>query len=377
MIAVDIEQQLGTFRLSVQFRADVPIVGLFGRSGSGKTSVINAIAGITRPARGSIHINGMCLFDSARGVDLAPEARRIAYVFQDSLLFPHLDVRTNLLYGHRLRAPDERFIALDKVVDLLGLDALLERRTNALSGGERQRVAIGRALLAQPRILLLDEPLASLDVSRKAEILAYIERLRDELHIPMVYVSHSVAEITRLTDTTVILADGKCLAVGATEDVMSRADLKPATGRDEAGTLIETHVAAHEDDEALTKLSFDGGTLVVPRLDAAIGERVRVRVRARDVSVALTRPADISILNILPGRIVAIDNGSGPFVDVRIAVGNAGTAGTGSTGGTGVTTTLIARITRRSLHALALQPGRELFALIKAVSFDQRSVGFA
>ena len=362
MIAVDIEQQLGTFRLSVQFRADVPIVGLFGRSGSGKTSVINAIAGITTPERGSIHINDMCLFDSTRGIDLAPEARRIAYVFQDSLLFPHLDVRTNLLYGHRLRAADERFIALDKVVDLLGLDALLERRTNALSGGEKQRVAIGRALLAQPRIMLLDEPLASLDASRKAEILAYIERLRDELHIPMVYVSHSVAEITRLTDTAVILSEGKCLAAGATEDVMGRADLKPATGRDEAGALVETHVAAHEDADGLTKLSFDGGTLVVPRLDSAIGERVRVRIRARDVSVALTRPADISILNILPGRVVAVDNGNGPTVDVGIAVGS---------------TTLIARITRRSLHALRLEVGRELFALVKTVSFDQRSVGFA
>jgi molybdate transport system ATP-binding protein len=364
MIAVDIEQRLGTFRLSVKFRADVPIVGLFGRSGSGKTSVINAIAGISRPERGSIHINDMCLFDSAHGIDLPPEARRIAYVFQDSLLFPHLDVRTNLLYGHRLRAPDERFIAPDKVIALLGLDTLLDRRTNALSGGEKQRVAIGRALLAQPRILLLDEPLASLDTPRKSEILAYIERLRDELHIPMVYVSHSVAEITRLTDTTVILADGKCLAFGSTEDVMSRADLKPATGRDEAGTLVETHVAAHDAAESLTMLAFDGITLAVPQLDATAGERVRVRIRARDVSVALVRPADISILNILPGRIVAIENGDGPFVDVRIAVG------TGAT-------TLIARITRRSLHALALQPGRELFALVKAVSFDQRSVGFA
>ena len=174
-------------------------------------------------------MNGVSLFDGVGRVDLPPEKRRVGYVFQEALLFPHLNVESNLLYGQRLRTPDETFISLAKVVDLLGLGALLRRAPGTLSGGERQRVAIGRALLAQPRILLMDEPLASLDGSRKAEILDYVERLRDELRIPILYVSHSVAEITRLADTVVVLANGRCLAAGDVDDVMSRADLKPPT----------------------------------------------------------------------------------------------------------------------------------------------------
>ena len=246
MIDVDIEQQLGTFHLAVKFAAEAPIVGLFGRSGSGKSSVINAIAGITRPARGSIRINDVFLFDAARRIDLRPEERRIGYVFQDALLFPHMDVEANLLYGQRRRSPADRFIDEARVVDLLGLGTLLRRKPKALSGGEKQRVAIGRALLAQPRILLMDEPLAALDIPRKTEILDYIERLRDELNIPIVYVSHSVTEITRLADTVVVLSDGKCLAVGDVDEVMGRFDLKPATGRYEAGSVLDARVAAQD-----------------------------------------------------------------------------------------------------------------------------------
>src|SRR5208283_2452620 len=236
MIDVDIEQRLGAFHLAVKFAAEAPIVGLFGRSGSGKTSVINAIAGITRPLRGSICINDLFLFDAAEGINLPPEERRIGFVFQDALLFPHMDVESNLLYGQRLRPAKDRFIDKARVVELLGLGGLLHRRPEALSGGEKQRVAIGRALLAQPRILLMDEPLAALDVPRKAQILEYVERLRDELNIPIVYVTHAVTEITRLADTVVVLSDGKCLAVGDVDDVMGRLDLKPATGRYEAGS---------------------------------------------------------------------------------------------------------------------------------------------
>ncbi len=362
MIDVDIEQQLGEFHLAVTFSADAPIVGLFGRSGAGKTSVINAIAGIGKPRRGLIRINDAVLFDSAHGIDLPPEERRIGYVFQDALLFPHLDVESNLLYGQRLRAPSDRFIEEKRVVELLGLSALLRRKPRTLSGGEKQRVAIGRALLAQPRILLMDEPLAALDVPRKTEILDYIERLRDELDIPIVYVSHSVPEIARLADTVVVLSDGKCLAVGDVEEVMGRLDLKPATGRYEAGSLLDTHIAAHDAEHQLTTLAFDGGELFVPHLDAAIGERVRARIRARDVSLALRKPAEISILNILSGHVTSMDDESGPIVDVQLAVGTA---------------TLTARITRRSVRQLGIHVGQDLYALVKAVSFDQRSVGYA
>jgi molybdate transport system ATP-binding protein len=361
MIDVDIEQLRGAFHLDVRFSADAPIVGLFGRSGSGKTSVVNAIAGIGTPSRGTIRINDDVLFDSARGIDLRPEDRRVGYVFQDALLFPHLDVEANLLYGQRRRPVSERFIGEQRVVELLGLQGFLRRKPATLSGGEKQRVAIGRALLAQPRILLMDEPLAALDVPRKIEILDYVERLRDELSIPIVYVSHSVAEITRLADLIVVLSDGKCLAVGDVDEVMGRPDLRPATGRYEAGALIDARVEAHDAGQQLTRLAFDGGELTVPQLDAAVGERVRARIRARDVSIALRRPEEISILNILPGRIASIDNGAGSVADVSVGVGS---------------TTIYARITRHSLSQLDLHVGQSVFALVKAVSFDQRSVGY-
>jgi molybdate transport system ATP-binding protein len=220
MIDVDIAQRLGRFALDVKFSVDAPVVGLFGASGSGKTSVVNAIAGIGKPHRGTIRVNGDVLFDSVKGIDVRPEHRRVGYVFQDALLFPHLDVKGNLTYGLRLREVAERVIEEQHVVDLLGLAPLLSRRPRTLSGGEKQRVAIGRALLAQPRILLMDEPLASLDMPRKMEILDYIERLRDDLRIPIVYVSHSASEIARVANTVVVLADGKCAAVGNVRDVL-------------------------------------------------------------------------------------------------------------------------------------------------------------
>jgi molybdate transport system ATP-binding protein len=362
MIDVDIEQQLGAFHLAVKFSADAPIVGLFGRSGAGKTSVINAIAGITRPARGHIRINDVYLFDGAKGINRPPEERRIGYVFQDALLFPHMDVAANLLYGQRLRLPEDRFIAKARVVELLGLGPLLGRKPRMLSGGEKQRVAIGRALLAQPRILLMDEPLASLDIPRKSEILDYVERLRDELAIPIVYVSHSVAEISRVADTVAVLSDGKCLAVGDVDEVMGRLDLRPATGRHEAGSLIEARVAAHDVDDQLTTLVFDGGELIVPQLDAPVGERVRARIRARDVSLATQRPSGISILNVLPGCIILMNAEAGPIVDVQLAVGGA---------------RINARVTRRSFQQLDIHVGQNVYALVKAVSFDRRSVGYA
>jgi molybdate transport system ATP-binding protein len=362
MIDVDIDQRLGAFHLAVKFSADAPIVGLFGRSGAGKTSVINAIAGIAKPARGRVCIRDVTLFDTAEGIDLPPEDRRVGYVFQEALLFPHMDVRSNLLYGQRLRSSGDRLIEEAHVVELLGLGELLQRKPKTLSGGEKQRVAIGRALLAQPRILLLDEPLAALDIPRKTEILDYIERLRDELGIPIVYVSHSVAEISRLADTVVVLSDGNCIAVGDVDEVMGRLDLRPATGRYEAGSLLETRVVAHDLDDQLTTLAFDGGELIVPHLDALIGERVRARIRARDVSLATQRPVGISILNVLPGSVTVMDAGVGAIVDVQLAVGRA---------------TLNARITRRSLEQLGIHVGQSVYALVKAVSFDRRSVGYA
>jgi molybdate transport system ATP-binding protein len=362
MIEVDIEQRLGAFALRVAFDAAAPVIGLFGRSGSGKTSVVNAIAGITRPDRGHVRINGTMLFDAAAGIDVPPERRGIGYVFQDSLLFPHLSVGRNLVYGQRLRKPGEQFIDRNRVVELLGLGPLLDRSPSTLSGGEKQRVAIGRALLAQPRILLMDEPLAALDVPRRTEVLDYIERLRDDLRIPIVYVSHSVPEIARIADTVVVLSEGTCLATGNVDEVLGRLDLRPATGRYEAGALLDTRAVAHDVHDQLTTLSFEGGELYVPQLDVPIGERVRTRIRARDVSLATQRPQAASILNVLQGTITAISEEHGAVVDVQLAVGAA---------------RLTARITRRSLRELALREGDGVFALIKAVAFDRRSVGYA
>ena len=362
MIDVDVSQMLGDFRLEVAFQADAPIVGLFGRSGAGKTSLVNTLAGIARPLRGRIVVNSETLFDSERGVDLPPERRRLGYVFQDDLLFPHLNVEANLLYGfHRARAA-ARVIEPQHIIDLLGLRGLLHRLPDALSGGEKQRVAIGRALLAQPRLLLMDEPLASLDVARRDEVLRYIELLRDDLAIPIVYVSHSVAEITRLADTVVILSDGKAIAVGDVDEVMGRLDLRPQTGRYEAGAVIDTVVAGHDTEYGLTTLRFDGGELTVPNVEALVGERVRVRIRARDVALALTRPVGLSVINVLPGTLVAIADPGGPIVEIRLRVGAA---------------SLVARITKRSRVDLGLAEGQQIYALVKAVSFDRRSVGYA
>ena len=362
MIGVDIEAWRGTFHLAVKFAAEAPIVGLFGRSGSGKTTIVDAIAGVGRPARGSIRVDGAVLFDSATGVNLPPERRRVGYVFQDALLFPHLDVHANLLYGQRRRTASERFIDEARVVELLGLGPLLRRKPRALSGGEKQRVAIGRALLAQPRLLLMDEPLASLDVARRVEIIEYIERLRAELAIPIVYVTHSVAEIARLADTVVVLAEGRCLAVGAVEDVMGGIDVGSASDRYEAGSLVEARVLSHEPAQQLTTLAFDGGVLHVPQLDAREGDRLRARIRARDVSLALRRPQEISILNILPARVISIHAESGPIAEVQIAVGAA---------------KFNAAVTRRSLAELDLRVGQSVYALVKAVSLDPGSIGYA
>jgi molybdate transport system ATP-binding protein len=362
MLEVAVRMRRGAFALEAQFRADAPIVALFGRSGSGKTTLIEAIAGLARPDEGRIVIDGRALFDSARGIDLPPEQRRIGYVFQHTLLFPHLSVRHNLAYGERLTPAGGRFVDRERVIALLGLARLMDRRTTTLSGGERQRVAIGRALFANPRILLMDEPLASLDAGRKTEILQYVELLRDELRMPMVYVSHALEEVTRLADHMVLLANGRTIAEGAVAEVLSRPDLRPHTGRFEAGAVIPTRVARHDERYGLTVLAFAGGELVVPNVDALVGETVRARIRARDVSIALARPERASIRNILEATVVSVGDEPGAIVEVALAIGGQ---------------PLAARITRQAVDELALAAGMRVFALVKAISIDRHSVGFA
>ena len=309
MLEVAAAGKFGSFALDVHFSvAPGGITALFGRSGAGKTSTVNVIAGLRRPDSGRIVLDGQTLFDSDSGVDVPPERRRIGYVFQEGRLFPHMTVAANLRYGMRRTAATERRIDFDHIVALLGLSDLLGRHPARLSGGEKQRVAIGRALLTCPRLLLIDEPLASLDAQRKGEILPFIYRLRDDLNIPVVYVSHLMEEIVRLADTVVLLSDGHVAAEGPLDEVMSRLDVRPLTGRYEAGAVITATVSGKDEVFDLTHLDFAGGTIFVPQLDVAAGRTIRVRIRARDVSLAVSPPAGISILNVFPCAAISETN---------------------------------------------------------------------
>lgn len=362
MLEVQVEKHFSDFTVDAAFSAAGDgVTALFGRSGAGKTSVVNMIAGLVRPERGRIAIDGRVLFDSASRIDLKPERRRVGYVFQEGRLFPHLSVRANLRYGLRFAPREGRYVELERIVGLLGIDGLLDRRPTTLSGGEKQRVAIGRALLSQPRLLLMDEPLAALDAERKGEILSYIERLREEVQVPIVYVSHSVEEVVRLADTLVLLSNGAVAAVGPTVEIMSRLDLGPLTGRHEAGAVITCHVESHDTVFGLSSLRFAGGLLRVTYIDAPVGMRLRVRIRARDVAIATTKPVDTSVLNVFRGRVVERGERSGAVVELKLDVG----------------VPLRARVTARSASDLGLTPGKEVYALIKSVAIDQHSLGLA
>jgi molybdate transport system ATP-binding protein len=361
LLEVDIAHRLGAFRLEANFTCQATgITALFGRSGAGKTSLVNALAGLLRPERGRIVLRGQTLFDSARGIDLPPERRRLGYVFQEGRLFPHLSVRQNLLYGYRRAPAGERALGLDRVVGLLGIDSLLERRPGALSGGEKQRVALGRALLANPRLLLMDEPLAALDQPRKEEILPFIEQLKAELDLPIVYVSHAMQEIVRLADTLVLMSNGRIEAVGPLEELTSRLDLRPLTGRYEAGAVLTTTVAGQDKMFGLTELRFAGGRLRVPHINLPLGQTLRVRIRARDVSISLSKPENISILNVIPCTIKEIGEEKSPQIDLQLDAGGA---------------PIWARITARSRAALGLQPGLQVYALVKSIAIDRQSLG--
>jgi molybdate transport system ATP-binding protein len=358
VLEVDIEHRLGAFALDIHFASGRGLTALFGRSGAGKTSIVNAIAGLIRPQRGRIAVDEAVLLDTERGIITPAHRRRIGYVFQEGRLFPHLTVRQNLLFGRWFAPRGEAAVGIDDVIDLLGIGPLLMRRPGRLSGGEKQRVAIGRALLANPRLLLMDEPLASLDAARKDEILPYLERLRDGAMVPIVYVSHAAAEVARLATTIVLIAEGSVRAVGPVAEVMGRAGLYPLAGGFEAGAVLAVTVAAHDTRWGLTELAGGFGRLTVPRLDLPVGVPLRVRIRARDVILALARPAGISALNVLACEVeVLVPIGEGAL-EVQLRLGPE---------------RLLARVTRRSGEALGLEPGRQVFALIKTVAIDRRN----
>src|SRR5437764_9765681 len=358
MLSVAVAHRLGDFLLDAAFESGGGLTALFGRSGSGKTSLVNAIAGLIRPTRGHIVVDREVLTDTASGVFVPARRRHVGYVFQEGRLFPHLTVRQNLLYGRWFASRRGRAGEVEHIIELLGIGELLGRRPANLSGGEKQRIAIGRALLAQPRLLVMDEPLASLDEERKTEILPYIERLRDEFAIPIVYVSHAIAEVTRLATTMVVMSEGRVAAVGPTAEIMSRIGLFPLTGQAEAGAILSTRVAEHDTRFGLTTLRAAAGDLRVPYVDLRLGTQLRVRIRARDVMIALEPPKGLSALNVLPGTVAEIGPAEGPIVEMRLDCAGE---------------PLIVRLTRRSVEALGLAPGRPVYAVIKSIAFDHHA----
>jgi molybdate transport system ATP-binding protein len=359
-IEVDIAHRLGVFELEARFTSEGRLTALFGPSGSGKTSLVNVIGGLIRPNRGRVVVDGTTLFDTACGVFVPTYRRRVGYVFQEGRLFPHLTVRQNLMFGRWFRSRQERKVQLETVLDLLGISHLLERRPRALSGGEKQRVAIGRALLASPRLLLMDEPLAALDDERKAEILPFVERLRDEANVPIIYVSHSLMEVSRLANVIVVLRNGRVAAIGDPAEVLSQIDLVPRNAIKEAGAVFEARISQHDAQFGLTTLQSKAGPLRAPRLDLPIGTTVRVRVRARDVMIANASPIGLSALNVLPGKVLEMRKIEDPFVEVYIDC-------------SGVR--LSARLTRKSVETLGLKAELPVYAILKSVALDKNTLG--
>jgi molybdate transport system ATP-binding protein len=351
---VSVTHRQGDFALDVSFASPGRLTALFGPSGSGKTTLINAIAGLIRPQRGRIAVDGRVLLDTSTGLCVGPHGRRIGYVFQDARLFPHMTVRRNLGYGRFFAPKSERYADFDGVVEILGISHLLERRPGQLSGGEKQRVAIGRALMASPRLVLMDEPLASLDEPRKAEILPYLERLRDETRVPIVYVSHSLSEVARLATDMVTLADGKVTACGPADDILRHTDIVAGEeDRIDTVSLIGASVAAHDRGDGLTRLRSASGDWSVSRLDAAPGTAVRIVLRARDVMVATQRPVGLSALNVVECDILDLDDLDRGEILVTLGSGDDRFA---------------ARLTHHSVQRLSLQRGSRVFAVVKAVS---------
>lgn len=351
-ISVVIRHRLGDFELDASFESRGRLTALFGPSGSGKTSVINAIGGLTRPAQARIAAGDRILVDTSARLFLPAHRRRIGYVFQDARLFPHLTVAQNLRYGRFFTPPSERYADLGSIVDLLGISHLLDRMPGQLSGGEKQRVAIGRALIASPRLVLMDEPLASLDEARKAEILPYIERLRDEAAVPIVYVSHAIGEVERLATDVVVMESGRVKASGPAARILSDAELRRAMGLKGIESILPAIVEAQE-AEGLTRLRAKAGPLWLPHVDSPAGTHIVLRIMADDVLIARELPQGLSALNRLPATVTSPATGDGPSVVVSLDVGGS---------------EIRARLTSRSVRALGLVPGTPCHVIVKSVA---------
>lgn len=358
MLRVAAQHRFGAFTLDVDFTAPPGVTVLFGRSGSGKSTIVNIVAGLLRPDHGQVSADGLDLLDTGRGLCLPAHRRRLGYIFQDGRLFPHLTVRQNLAYGRWFAPRGATHADMGRVVEMLGIGPLLNRRPQGLSGGERQRVAIGRALLAAPRLILADEPLSALDEARKAEILPYFERLRDEVRVPILYVSHSPAEVARVATSVVALEAGRVVRIGTAAEVLGDPALSPAGVRGAGAVITARLVRQHVD--GLSELDAGGVALFLPRVEVATDREIRLRIAAHDVILSRDPPQGLSALNILPGTVEAVHQGTGPAVMIRLAT----PAGV-----------VLARVTRRSAAALELAPGVTAFAIVKSVAPAPEDVG--
>ena len=329
------------------------VTALFGHSGSGKTTLLRCIAGLERAPDGFCSVNGTVWQDSQRGIFLPTHQRPLGYVFQEASLFPHLTVRRNLEFGQKRIPAAQRRVALEQALHLLGIEHLLERMPEKLSGGEKQRVAIARALAVSPQILLMDEPLAALDLKRKQEILPFLTRLHQELDMPIVYVTHSPEEVAQLADYLVVMEAGKVVTAGTLDETLTRLDSPLAQGQ-QAASVLNVTITAHEPDYHLTHTQFAGGTLSLPYLpEMAIGSALRVRISARDVSLSVQQPTHTSILNVLPATITALAHDNAGQTLVRLALND---------------TPLLAHITYKSAVQLALITGMTVYVQIKATA---------
>jgi molybdate transport system ATP-binding protein len=369
MLKVAVLKHRDGFTLDANFEVPTPgVVALFGRSGCGKTTTVNIIAGLLRADEARIELDGTVLEDRGAGTWVPPERRRIGYVFQDGRLFPHMSVLRNLRYGltrananrdagtrdrHAHSVSPGGQIGLDQIISLLGLERLLERRPHQLSGGEKQRVSLGRALLSQPRLLLLDEPLAALDAARRDEVLPYLERLRDRFSIPMVYVSHQYDEVLRLATHVVLLEAGRVLAQGSLSEVSLQPALRSMVGPDSVGAVLDGVVTRVDASSGMASLRVGRGELNVSVRDVTVGARVRVQLLARDIILATAEPHALSVRNELRGVVIDVVEDEEDAMLVTIDVGGAN---------------VLSRVTRDATRALDLRAGKDVWVLVKAVS---------
>ncbi len=354
MLDVNIAHRFPDFNLNVTFQSGAKVTALFGPSGAGKTTILNAVAGLFTPDSGRVSLDGSVVFDRDKDVNHPPHLRSVGYVFQSPRLFPHMTVLQNMMYGTTGKMPS------DDIAQVLGIDHLLSRRPKHLSGGEQQRVAIARAVLRNPKLLLMDEPLSSLDADRRAAILPYLNQLAQSRDLPVLMVTHDMGEVAQLADHLVVLRDGQVIQSGAVSDVLSDPAAVPDIGVRNAGAVVTAVVTKAPSEDGLTQITLGGQSLYFPNIQRGVGATVKVRVLAQDVILAKTKPADISALNILSVTLKKISAGHGPGAAIQLSVGDQ---------------TLLARVTKRSVQALKLEAGQNIYAIVKATAISRGNIG--